>query len=172
MSNKITIELCAEDRARLDRLAAAMEKSCAQVERQEAEAIDLDEVQQKLTEAMARASAPAEAPKNAPDEAKAETLTTEPPKEEKPAAKEDAAPCDPIESFAQHEEKPEPVEPTVTLDRIQQKVVQLAAGNGGAKKAKVRAIINAHGARVSDLKEKPEVWAEVWKQLTALERED
>jgi hypothetical protein len=47
--------------------------------------------------------------------------------------------------------------------------VQLAAYNGGAKKAKVREIINAHGAKVSDLKEKPEVWTNVWKQLTALE---
>ena len=35
MSNKITIELCAEDRARLDRLAEALEKKIVSVEKQE-----------------------------------------------------------------------------------------------------------------------------------------
>ena len=156
----ITHELCAEDRARLDRLAEALERracdKCVSTtlevlgQKQPAAA---DPIQEKLAETLAKAEAHAEAPKNAPDEAKAETLTTEPQKEEEPAAKEDA----PKE------------EPTVTLDMIQQKVVQLAAHNGGAKKAQVRAIINAHGARVSDLKEKPEAWTTVWEQLTALE---
>ena len=165
MSNNITIELCAEDRARIDRLAAAMEARTAQVEdiiagraeRQEAETVDLDEVQQKLAEAMAKASAPAEAPKNAPEEAKAETLTTEPQTEEKPVAKEDAP--------------AEPAKPTVTLEQIQQKVVQLAAGQGGAKKAKVREIINGYGTKVSDLKDQPDKWDEVWDKLCKLESE-
>lgn len=148
----ITHELCAEDRARVDRLAEAIE---ALGQKKPAEA---DPIMAKLAETLSKAKYPAEAPQDAAEAAKAETLTTEPPKEEKPAAEEDAAPW-------------EAEEPAVTLEMIQQKVVQLAAQNGGALKAKVREIINAYGARVSDLKEKPEAWTKVWEQLTALESE-
>ena len=168
--NNIIIELCAEDRARLDRLAEALErKTCDSCVKTALEVmgkptennipeVDLDAVQQKLAETMAKASNPAETPKNATEEAKAETAPIDHPADEELPWSEDAPAEEP--------------EPTVTLDQIQQKVIQLAAHNGGAKKAKVREIINAYGSKVSDLTEKPEKWTEVWKQLTALETED
>lgn len=67
--------------------------------------------------------------------------------------------------------EPVVMRPAITLEQIQQKVVQLAAAGNGTKKAKVRAIISAYGKKVSDLKDKPEVWAPVWDELTDLERE-
>lgn len=71
------------------------------------------------------------------------------------------------------EDKPEPVkaEPSVDLAQIQQKVVQLCALEGGAKKAAVRSIINQYGTKVSDLKDQPEKWDEVWTKLCELEQE-
>lgn len=166
MSNTITIELCAEDRARLDRLTEALE--ALQLPKAEVlldtdapkpapEQVTVDDVQKKLAETLAKTNDPAEAPKNATGEAEAATLPTDHPAAEELPWQEDAP--------------AEPVKPTVTLEQIQQKVVQLAAGNGGAKKAKVREIINAYGAKVSDLKDQPEKWTEVWDKLTALESE-
>ena len=67
-------------------------------------------------------------------------------------------------------EEPKAAEPSVTLEEIQQKVVQLCAA-GGDVKAKVRSIINEYGAKVSDLKDKPEKWDEVYSRLCALENE-
>lgn len=160
MSNTITIELCAEDRARLDKLTAALEKAASGAP--VFLGVDLakeTEGAQQLTndpEALKPAE-PTEAPKNAAGEAEASAPPVTPAKEETPTAKEDAP--------------TEPVKPTVTLEQIQQKVVQLAAGNGGAKKAQVRAIINAYGAKVSDLKDQPDKWDEVWDKLNALESE-
>lgn len=160
--NNIIIELCAEDRARLDRLAEALERrNCDPCVATALEIIDKakrpesDPVQQKLAETLAKAETPAEPTKNATEEAEAPTLPTTPSEEEEPTAKEDA--------------QAEPAEPTVTLEQIQQKVVQLAAGNGGTKKAKVREIINAYAKKVSDLPE--DKWSEVWGKLTALESE-
>ena len=76
--NCITIELCAEDRARVDRLIEALErKSCdacvngalawsEKVQRAEVlqtqKAMESDELQQKLAETLAKASDPVEAP--------------------------------------------------------------------------------------------------------------
>jgi hypothetical protein len=159
MSNTITIELCAEDRARLDKLTAALEKAASGAP--VFLGVDLakkpDTEQLTIDPEVLKAAEPTEAPKNATGEAEASAPPVTPTTEEKPTAKEDAP--------------AEPVKPTVTLEQIQQKVVQLAAGNGGAKKAKVREIINAYGAKVSDLKDQPEKWTEVWDKLTALESE-
>ena len=170
MSNTITSELCAEDRARLDKLTAALEKAAGGApvflgvdlaKKEEGENYCRDDVQitQQLTidpEAL-KPTEPTGAPKNATGEAETSAPPVTPAKEETPTAKEDAP--------------AEPAKPTVTLEQIQQKVVQLAAGNGGAKKAQVRTIINAYGAKVSDLKDQPDKWDEVWGKLTALESE-
>lgn len=145
MANNITIEICAEDRARLDKLNSLLEKITSTAY------YEIPDPQETTT-------APQEAPKGTREAAKPETLTTTPQTEEKPT---DAA-----ETKEEAQAKP-----SVTLEQIQQKVVQLAAGFGGSKKAQVRAIINAYGAKVSDLKEKPEKWDEVWEKLTALESE-
>lgn len=133
--NTITIELCAEDRARLDRLTAALE---------------------------ARASAPTtEAPAKAQPKAAPTEATSKPAEQpEEPKKEEPAAPW----------EEPTAA-PTVTLEQIQQKVVTLATMAGGTKKVKVREIISAYGAKVSDLKDHPDKWQEVWDRLTALEQE-
>lgn len=167
MSNTITIELCAEDRARLDRLTAALERRIAQVDdfianyQGAAESVQEetqpDPVQQKLAAAMAKASTPTEATEKAAEATEASTPPVTQPEEESPT-----------------EEAETPTDadvPTVTLEQIQQKVVQLAAGFGGTKKAKVKEIINAYGTKVSDLKDVPGKWSEVWAKLTALESE-
>lgn len=159
MSNTITIELCAEDRARLDRLSNLLEQRIAQAatimamtDEPDPNQLTIDDVQQKLAETLANA----EAPKTAAEETEAETPTTTQAEEEKPTVEEIAP-------------KAEAVEPTVTLEQIQQKVVQLAAGSNGAKKAAVREIINAYAKKVSDLPE--DKWPEVWGKLTTLESE-
>lgn len=106
MSNHITIELCAEDRARLDRLIEALEKkSCdlcvnqalqwqEQILRAKdtAEKKEPDEIQQKLAETLAKANEPVEAPKNTTEEAETSTQTTTPPEEEKPTGEEPTTP--------------------------------------------------------------------------------
>ena len=147
MSNTITIELCAEDRARLDKIIeglVANTPKCDKCAKTVAETVAA--VTQTHTEE------PQEAPKEEP---KTET----PPAEEAPQVStqepESDAPA-------------EVVEPAVTLEQIQQKVVQLAAA-GADKKAKVRDVISAYGTKVSDLKGQPEKWNEVWDKLTALE---
>lgn len=145
MSNIITIELCAEDRARLDKIIAGLENTpnCDSCVRS---AITL------AKSAAQTATEPQEAPKEEP---KAETNPTEETPQEATQEPESDAPA-------------EKVEPAVTLEQIQQKVVQLAA-SGAEKKAKVREVISAYGTKVSDLKDKPEKWDEVWQKLTALE---
>lgn len=154
MSNTIALSFCAEDRARLDRLAEALEAlqppTVTFTPPSDIPEVDLDQVQQKLAETLAKASDPIETPKNAADEAEALTPPSIQPEEEKPTQEESEA-------------------PTVTLEQIQQKVVQLAAADSGAKKVKVREIVNAYAKKVSDLPE--DKWTEVWEKLNALETE-
>lgn len=159
MSNTITIELCAEDRARLDGILAGLQKltsctNCVQSALTYKEAVQ-DDIQKKLADTLAKAETPAEPPKNATGEAEAVTAPIDHPAEEDLPWGDPAQPAD--------------AKPTVTLEQIQQKVVQLAAGNNGAKKAQVRAIVNAYAKKVSDLPE--DKWSEVWGKLTALEKE-
>jgi hypothetical protein len=162
--NTITIELCTEDRARLDRLTAALEKRAAQEE----PLTVIDPMQKALAETLAKAT-PSETAGNEPQ------ATEEPTKAETPIKEEtrETAPWDPIETFAQHGEKPKPEEakPAVTLPQIQQKVVQLSAADNGKKKAKVREIIVAYSPTVSGIKDMPETWSSIWESLTALEKE-
>ena len=135
MSNTITIELCAEDRARQDKLTEKLDELIAVLESMRASG-----------EPVSPHTEPQETPKEEP---KVET----PPTEEVPL---------------QSTVPDEVVEPTITLEQIQQKVVQLAAA-GADKKAKVREVISTYGTKVSDLKEQPEKWGEVWQKLTELE---
>lgn len=165
----ITHELCAEDRARLDRLTAALEAlqpptmhvelpTFKRVDNEsDPDQLTLDDIQQKLAETLAKTNDHAEPSKNAPGATEDETPSTTHVEEEKPTHEEDDLP-------------EQTVEPTVTLEQIQQKVVQLAAGNNGAKKAKVREIVNAYAKKVSDLPE--DKWSEIWSRLTDLEKED
>ena len=99
MSNTITIELCAEDRARIDRLTAALEKRVNQET-----TITLDPIQQR------QAVETTETPTMAEDETPAPTTTT--PAEEEPTKAEN-----------------EPQKPTITKEQIKQKVNQLCASS-------------------------------------------
>jgi predicted transcriptional regulator len=162
MSNIITIELCAEDRARLDRLAEALErKACEkcvsaalEVIGNEKQPTETDPVQQAFADVLAKANTPTEKPTEATGASTAEAAPIDHP------AEEDL----PDEADAPAEE----AKPTVTQDQLQQKVMQLAAANNGALKAKVREIVNAYAKKVSDVPEDKR--AEVWDKLTALEK--
>lgn len=161
---KVITEMCPEDRARLDKQTAAIEELTKALgeyphkcENCAAYVADVLARVQAGGEKMVSHYEPAEEPKNEPQEpAKVETPATTPNEEEKPA--------EVTETPAE-----EPAEPSVTLAQIQQKVVQLCAAFDGTKKADVRAIINEYGAKVSDLKDQPDKWDEVWTKLTALE---
>ena len=139
MTNLITIELCAEDRARLDRLAAALEQRATHTE-----GITLDPIQQRLSATIEAAE------KSTVAEEETLTPTTITPVEEAPT-----------------EEKNEPLEPVITKDQIQQKVIQLCAK--ADKKAKAREIVNSYAPNISGIPE--DKLGEVWSKLTALESE-
>lgn len=153
---KITVELCSEDRARLDNILQAL---IALVKPQKV-AHSIEELEQQLKEARGEVepqidplqkmleAAIAGTPASVIDEAKPETPTN--------------APTQP--------ETPTEAQPFVTLEDIQQKVMQLATVNGGAKKDKVRGIINNYAKKVSDVP--ADKWPEVWEKLNALEKED
>lgn len=81
------------------------------------------------------------------------------------------APVTSPEAPAADKDEPKKAEPSVDLAQIQQKVVQLCALDGGVHKAAVRGIINQYGAKVSDLKDQPEKWDEVWSQLCEIATE-
>lgn len=150
MSNHITIEFSEKDRDLLEGLGLLLSTLIDTLAQSKAptpaSTTEDDELQQKLRQVVEKATeAPQEATEAAPP-----TVDT-PPEEVKPTeAEKEAA-------------------PTVTLEQIQQKVVQLCAADKGKRKAAVREIINAYGTKVSDLKEQPDKWAEVWGKLTALE---
>lgn len=145
MSNTITIELCAEDRARLDRLAEALEKrTCDKCVTTAMEFAKLrmetkpesDPVQQKLAETLAKAEETVEAPKNAPKEAETSTLTTTPPEEEKPTDEEPATP--PTE------------EKLVGRTELRAKVIELSAKG---LKEQVKEIVRVYAQTVTDIPE-------------------
>lgn len=158
MSNKIIIELCAEDRARLDRLAEALErKACERcgetAQERDPNQLTIDDAQRALAEAMAKASTPTEKPTEAAGEAKPSPASIDHPVDQT-APWEDPTPA-------------EEVKPTITQEQLQQRVTQMAAANNGALKSKVREIVQAYAKKVSDVPEDKR--AEVWDKLTALE---
>lgn len=144
--NNITIELCAEDRARLDRIAALLDRQTTPTV---AEA-KTESIPEQMTFDTVPVDTPTESTAKTTDAQDEATPTTTPPTAETLT---------------------EAKKPSVSLEQIQQKVMQLAAANGGVKKAKVRDIINTYGTKVSDLKEQEDKWDEVWQKLTALESE-
>jgi uncharacterized pyridoxal phosphate-containing UPF0001 family protein len=141
--NEIIIRLCDEDRARLDRIAGALERyphkceSCAKsVATYVATAVNVaheesknEPVQSQLDEAAVAADHPVEG---------VDAFTPVTPKET----------------------------PTVKLADIQQKVVALSAAG---KKTEVKAIVNVYAERVTLLPE--DKFVEVYEKLTALEKE-
>ena len=147
--NTIIIELCAEDRARLDAILDALKKAAPRCDSCVQLVNDLHTIKNATTNATGNEEvAPPQETQPEPEKPTAAEIENEAP----------ATKADPT---------PESDEPAVTLEQIQQKGVQLAAGNGGEKKAAVREIINAYAKKVSDLPK--DKWDEVWKKLTALE---
>lgn len=146
MSNIITIELCAEDRARLDRVIEALEhrpncENCASA------AITMTQA----------AQAEAETPTA---EAKEPTPTTNPPEPETPV---ETAPEHPLDVLP-FEKPTAPEAPKVEPADIQRKVVDLCSKG---KKAEVKDIITAYAPNVSGIP--ADKLAEVLEKLNALE---
>jgi hypothetical protein len=167
MSNTITIELCTEDRARIDNLTAALIANGGAVEALFKQLKTPTVHLSPCNDDIAKMAAAVMSPENALQHAEETTQAETPKAEESPAPTEDTPPWEEPAAPAAEAK----AEPTVTLAQIQQKVMQLATVNGGAKKAKVREIISTYGAKVSDLKDQPDKWTEVWGKLTALESE-
>lgn len=150
--NNITIELCAEDRTRLDKLINALEKStqhnCKACAETEANIFKNAHGKEVPTDELVK------------DEP---TQVEEPVKEEPTAVETPTAPTE-----EEPAKEPEPVKeeaPAVTRAMVQQKVVSLAAIP--AKKSAVRDIVNSYAAKVSDIPE--DKLAEAFERLTALE---
>lgn len=144
MSNLITIELCAEDRARLDRLAEALEKSCCT----NTPVQKYDPVQEALAKVInkSKAQESSQTPTGA-EETPAPTNTTI--EEEKPT-QEETEPTTP---------------PTRVVDRAELKalVIKLCA-NG--KKAESRDIILKYAPTLASVPE--DKIAECYEKLVKL----
>ena len=95
MSNHITIELCAEDRARLDRLAEALEKSC----KVPTVTQTFDPMQKALADALDRASKATESHAETTEE---QTPTITPQTDEEPT-REETEPTAPIQTVTRAE---------------------------------------------------------------------
>lgn len=161
MSNTITIELCAEDRARLDRLAEALERrTCDKCVATVTEYLktatmqtepkpEPDPIQQKLAETLAKMNAPAEPAKNAPEEAEPSTQATTPTEQEKPTGAENA--------------QPEPTKKVTHAD-VKSMYIKLTASG---KRESAKAIIIPISATISGIPE--DRLNEVYKKLVALE---
>ena len=144
MVNTITIELCAEDRARLDRLTAFLEKRIAQV----------DEIYLKNIENRVRFEMCVKEDERLMAEEKP-AETTQP--EQTPATEAEPVKTDsnkPTRATARQ----------VTIEDIRGKVLALT---GAGKKDEVRAIIHKYATKVPDIPEDKR--AEVLEKLTKLE---
>ena len=155
--NNITIELCAEDRARIDKLTDALERRIRQahyiIEHTERpEPAPKDDLQEKLAEVVASVSA--ETVENAAEEAETPT-TTENPTEPTNEAQEEPAEAKQAE---------EPKKPTVTMAMLTNKAITLSAAG---LKDKVRDVVHQYAKTVTSLPE--DKWAEVYEKLNALE---
>lgn len=144
--NKITIELCTEDRARLDRIAELLEAQAA-----------------GKVKSVAK-------PENKPTEPKKEApKATEPAQPEKAPAPElepvnDEELSEAFDAAYGHDEAPEAEkEPEVKLADIQRLVVSLATSG---KKEQARDVIKAYAPSVTTLP--ADKYGEVFKKLKAI----
>ena len=158
MSNTITIELCTEDRARVDRLIAALErKACDKcvstaleyVGANQQRPAEPDPVQKALAETLDKATKAQESPENSTGEAEAPTLTTTPQEEEKPKAGEPAQSA---------------TEKTVDQKDIRALYVKLSASG---KKKEAQAIILPYATAITAIPD--DKCGEVYSKLIALE---
>ena len=144
----VTVELCQEDRVRLDKILEALTTNVA--------GYVVGQLDQYITGKQTRSIAPGVAAAPAPVEA-------EPVIEPQPT--EDTTPVEePVEVKDTPAAEPEPTQPTVTQADVPKKVVALSAAG---KKDAVKEIVQKYAPRVSAIPE--DKLAEVWQQLTALE---
>ncbi len=141
--NTIAIELCAEDRARLDRIYEALTTNVA--------GYVVGQLEKYYIENKTEA-APAAA-RAGDNEAAEEHLTVDTPAEEVPAEGKETAKAEAVEEA-----------PQVSKADIQKKVVELSSAG---KKDQVREIVKAYADKVSTIPE--DKLGEVWQKLTALE---
>jgi hypothetical protein len=139
MSNTITIELCAEDRARLDKIIEGLSNITAP---------NTTIMTQKVEELTEKPPVAQEIPETHTDDnaAPAEEVAPQP---------------EPVE------ETPTQMKPLVTHDMIRQKVTKLMASGDPQKKDATRNIVKAYANNVTNLPE--DKWPEIWEKLTALE---
>lgn len=165
MSNNITIELCAEDRARLDRTCDALTRLADLLTPPTVHVEGLDDLQRKLAETLANAD-PAQAPKNAPGAAQAAAPANTQPAKETAAA---AEPTHPAEADMPWGDAPvtkqEAPAKEVRKEDLRDLIITLSAAG---KKDTVRKIVQAHCPGAKGVGEVPvEKYAAVYKDLTA-----
>ena len=120
----------------LERIATALERIAAMLDKPSTE------TPAQIPESVKPTPAEVEAPKPEPQKAEPEPVAAEP-----------------------VADQPEEVKPTVTLDEIRKKVVQLSAAGSQTKEA-VRAIITEYARKVSDIP--PEKYGEIMERLDAV----
>jgi hypothetical protein len=151
----VTVELCPEDRARLDKILETLQgihpncHSCTQT--------DLEVMGENLK--IVTGQDPEEEPQEAPRPLNLDDIMPSHPAEEVGAAVE------PEPAAA-----PEPEAPKYTKADVQALVQKLAAPTSPEhKRTGAKAIVKSYGAKVSDIPE--EKYAEVMDKLTALDKE-
>jgi hypothetical protein len=149
----LTVELCAEDRARLDKIIDLLGKPGTIT----APVVTEDPLRTKLEQAVASVkptvAEPAETPQDAPSASEHPTLDPFP---EVPAEAEE-----PSEAVV---EEPKPV---VTIEMLKGKVIKLAAK--ADLKERVRELVQAYATKVTEIPE--DKWAEVYEKLNELDGE-
>lgn len=154
MSNTITIEFCAEDRARIDRLIAAVEKRTVQVESALEQRYSIkteteqDPMQRALAEALSKAERAQEAAETPTDAQEEQPAATEPTAEETPTGEAVAAPT---------------TTRTVTRAELRTKVVELSAKG---LKEQARQIVTEYAPTVPGIPE--DKITECYDRLVAL----
>lgn len=166
MSNTITIELCTEDRARLDRQYAATTRLVDLLTLHTNNA-ELDDIQAKLRETLKNVE-PAQAPKNAPGAAQAETpADTQPKQITVTAAEIDALPEEDTPWGDAPVTKQEAPAKEVTKKDLSNLIITLSAAG---KKDKVREAVQSCCPGVTKVGDIPaDKYAAVYEKLTALE---
>lgn len=146
---KMTVELCPEDRARLDAIIDGL----GALKLQSQNTIEPDDAQKALAAVLEKKNAaPTEAPKNAQDAPETLEHPTLDPFPEMPTAQE-----------KQNEAPAEKAKPKVSMEILRSLAITLSAAG---KKDQVREIVHAHASKVTDLPEN--VWGEVYEKLDAL----
>lgn len=145
----VTVELCQEDRKRLDELIGFAGLLVGELKNIQPPGINMN------------LQAPAEEP---------DTEPAAPASAEEPAAPETGHPAEEAGAVVEPEPAEEPAAPKYTKEDVQALVQKLAAPNSPEhKRTGAKAIVKSYGAKVSDIP--ADKYAEVMGRLTALDKE-